>query len=139
MDYETIRINLTTLLTSVTNLAYVYPSRESDIEGFPCAVFDLSDVANETLTNTENLHKGVFTITLMQEVQIAGITLANQALDIATKSVVSVLENRANMTLNGSVDWIEPVLGGREEVITTSGIALMQEIRVTFWRSVSIL
>ena len=140
MDYETIRSNLATLLGTITSLAYVYTSREPNVEGYPSAILDLTDLKNEPLTNIENLHQGVFKIFLIQELVVEGGAVnSNQILDGVTQDVVAKLEDRANIGLSGSVDWIEPVVGKREEIQTPQGIAFSQEITVTFYKSVSTL
>lgn len=137
MDYDAIRTQLGNLLTAVTQIAFVYDNREANIDGYPAIILDLAERNSETLTNTENLHKGIFAIYILQEVKVKGATLANTLLDAATQAVVTALEARDNMTLNGTVDWVEPVTGAREEVIMVGGAVLSQEIRCTVWRSIS--
>jgi hypothetical protein len=134
-NLATIRGAIKTILESVSSLAYVYDRRNPIIEGYPCAIFDITNNENDMLTNVENERKITYTIWLIQEVGIQGMTDANVLLDEITREAIENLESRANLTLGGLVDWIMPAEGKREEVSSPEGSAIWQvlnlDVRVT--------
>ena len=96
MSYNlaTIRAELKTLLSTITEIAFVYDRRNPNIEGFPAIIFDITRNENEMLTNTENLRTIIFTIYIIAEIGLSGATQANTFLDDTTKKVVETLEQR---------------------------------------------
>ena len=139
MNLQDIITELSAILTSVTEIAFVYSDRKPNIEGYPAIVFDVTDVDNQVLTNVENLESAIITIYIVQEIKEATIALANQYLNLATKAVIKELASRSNLSLNSTVDWIEPVKGGRKEQVSTTGAVLWQEIKVKVVKSSSTL
>jgi len=134
-NLATIRGAIKTLLEGVTDLAYVYDRRNPNIEGYPCAIMDITGNQNDMLTNVENERKITFTVWLITEVGVKGMEDANALLDEITREAVETLEDRSNLTLGGLVDWIMPAEGKREEVTSPQGSAIWQilnlDVRVT--------
>ena len=130
-----IRTAIKGILEGVSGLAYVYDRRNPIVEGYPCAIMDISNNVNDMLTNVENERKITFTIWLIQEVGIMTMEEANTSLDEITREAVEALEKRSNLTLGGLVDWIMPAEGKREEVSSPEGSAIWQilnlDVRVT--------
>lgn len=127
-DLDLIRTALKTLLTTVTEIAFVYDRRNPNIEGFPAIVFDITNNENVMLTNVQNQRTIVFTIYIIDEVGVAGADQANDILDVATKKVVEALEDKDNLTLGGTADWIMPVAGSREEIASPNGSQIWQQL-----------
>lgn len=134
-NLASIRTAIKTILAGVSGLAFVYDRRNPNIEGYPCAIMDITANANEMLTNVENERKISFTIWLIQEIGVQGADVANDILDEITRQSVEALENISNVSLGGLVDWIMPTEGKREEVSSPEGSAIWQilnvDIRVT--------
>ena len=141
MSYNlaTIRAELKTLLSTITEIAFVYDRRNPNIEGFPAIIFDITRNENEMLTNTENLRTIIFTIYIIAEIGLSGATQANTFLDDTTKKVVETLEDIDNLSLSGNVDWIMPVEGTREEVQSPQGSQIWQQLDLRVRVSSSVL
>lgn len=127
-DINAVRAALKTLITTATELAYVYDYSNPDIAGFPAVIFDVSNEESEMLDDVNNLRTIQFTIWVLQEITVKGEQAAKDVLDAAVKSVVNILEKKSNDTLSGTVDWIMPVMGRRTHTPTPQGAAFMQEI-----------
>jgi len=134
-NLATIRAAIKSILSGVSDLAYVYDRRNPNIEGYPCAIMDITENSNEMLTNIENERRIRFTIWLIQEIGVKGADNANDILDEITREAVEALENIDNISLGGLVDWIMPAEGKREEVSSPEGSAIWQilnvDVRVT--------
>ena len=134
-NLASIRSAIKDILSGVTGLAFIYDRRNPNIEGYPCAIFDVTGNTNDMLTNVENERKITFTVWLIQEIGVKGMSDANGLLDEITREAVEALENRSNLTLGGLVDWIMPAEGKREEVASPQGSAVWQilnlDVRVT--------
>ena len=127
-DLDLIRTALKTLLATITEIAFVYDRRNPNIEGFPAVIFDITNNENIMLTNTQNQRTITYTLYIIAEIGTAGATQANTILDIATKKVVEILEDKDNITLSGNADWIMPVVGAREEVSSPNGSQIWQQL-----------
>lgn len=127
-DINNVRARIKALLETVTELAYVYDYANPDVQGFPAAIFDVSNETSEMMDDTNNLRTMKWTIWVLQEIPVKGEQAAKTILDAAVKAVVNVLEKKSNDTLSNTVDWIMPVTGRRSHVPTPNGSAFMQEI-----------
>lgn len=132
MSYNlaTIRANLKTLLATVTGIANVYDHFETNPSGFPCIIFDISQNESTMLTDAENMRKITFTIYILSEIKVAGRDASKGLLDVATQAVVTALESKSNMSLSGSVDWIMPTVGPRDEYAVPEGQVFSQRLDV---------
>lgn len=126
----TIRANLKTLLQTVTEISYVYDYNNANPEGYPAIIFDITENQSDMLTDTENIRTITFTAYILCEIGTAGLTTAKGILDTATQQVVTALEKITNMTLSGSVDWVMPTVGARNEFTTPEGSVLSQELKI---------
>lgn len=138
-NLATIRGNLKTLLQTVTGIANVYDHYEINPSGFPAIIFDISNNESSMLTDTENVRKITFTAYILVEIQVAGRDQAKGLLDTATQAVVVALEKKDNMSLSGSVDWIMPTVGARDEYAVANGQVFSQRLDVVMNVSSSIL
>lgn len=138
-NIDTIRTNLKTLLQTVTEIAFVYDRRNPNIEGYPAIIFDITKTDNEMLTNTQNIRTLTFTLYIIVEVGTQGIATANNLLDIATKKIVEAVEKIDNLSLSGTVDWIIPLEGSREEVQTPQGLSIWQKLDLRVQTTSSII
>lgn len=127
-DINAVRAQIKSLLQTVSELAFVYDYSNPDIQGFPAAIFDVSNENSEMMDDSNNLRTMTWTIWIIQEISVAGEQTAKTSLDAAVKAVVNVLEKKTNDTLSNTVDWIMPATGRRTHVPTPSGAAFMQEI-----------
>lgn len=127
-DINAVRAQIKTLLQTVSELAFVYDYANPDIEGYPCAIFDVSNENSEMMDDSNNLRTMTWTIWILQEINVAGQQAARTSLDAAVKRAVNILEKKSNDTLSNTVDWIMPVVGRRTQVPTPTGAAFMQEV-----------
>lgn len=141
MSYNiaTIRANLKTLLQTVTGISAVYDSFETNVSGYPVILFDISNSESTMLTDTENIRKITFSIYILSEFSVATRDTAKSLLDTITQAVVVALEDIDNISLSGSVDWLMPTVGPREEISTTNGMAFSQKLDVVVNVASSIL
>lgn len=138
-DLSTIRTNLKTLLQTVTEISNVYDYFSADVVGYPAILFDIVNSESEMLTDTENLRTITFDIYILSEIKVEGIANAKRVLDVATKQVVTALEDKDNMSLSGSVDWLMPTEGAREQILLANGQAFSQKLSLQVKASSSIL
>lgn len=138
-NLQTIRGNLKTLLTSVTGIANVYDTFETNIAGYPAIIFDISNNESEMLTDSENIRKITFTLYVLAEITIAGRDTAKGLLDTVTQNVITALEDKDNMSLSGAVDWIMPTVGARDEFDSTDGVVFSQKLDIVINVASSIL
>jgi hypothetical protein len=138
-NLQTIRGNLKTLLTAVTGIANVYDTFETNIAGYPAIIFDISNNESEMLTDSENIRKITFTLYVLAEITIAGRDTAKGLLDTVTQNVITALEDKDNMSLSGSVDWIMPTVGARDEFDSTDGVVFSQKLDIVINVASSIL
>lgn len=127
-DINAARSALKTLLQGATEIANVYDYSNPNVAGYPAIIFDVSNEESEMLDDANNLRTIQFTIWILQEITVKGEQAAKDVLDAAVKSVVNILEAKANETLSGTVDWIMPVMGRRSHTPTPQGAAFMQEV-----------
>lgn len=138
-DPATIRAQLKTLLQTATKVAYVYDYLNPNIEGYPAIVFDISEDNSDMLDDSNDLVSLVFTIYLIAEVKVAGLSTAKTYLDNAVKEVNTALMKKSNDTLSNTVDWIMPTLGSRKQTNSPEGNFIYQEMRLKCMIASSIL
>ncbi len=129
-NIATIRANLKTLLTAVTGISYCYDYYNANIEGYPAIIFDVTNEEASMLDDSNNLRVITFSIYIYSEVQVSSQTTSRGKLDTIVASVINALELKSNDTLSGSVDWLMPVIGRRQELETTQGLVYMQELQL---------
>ncbi len=129
-NIATIRSNIKTLLTNVTGISKVYDFYNANIEGYPAIIFDVTNEDGSMLDDSNNLRVITFTIYIYSEVQVSSQTTSRGTLDTIVVSVINALELKSNDTLSGSVDWVMPVIGRRQEIQTTEGLVMMQELQL---------
>lgn len=127
-DPNAIRAQIKTLLQTATELSYVYDYNNPAIEGYPAAIFDITNENATMLDEAANMREITFTIYIAQETKIKGQSAAKTILDNAVKSVINLLENTANVSLGNTVDWTMPVIGRRTQVDSPEGMIMWQEI-----------
>ena len=138
-NITTIRAKIKALIATVTEVAFVYDQFELSPEGYPAVIFDISKNENGMLTDSENIRKITFTLYILCEIGVKGRAGARDLLDTVTQNLITVLEDKDNMSLTGSVDWIMPVLGPRDELSIGSGTAFSQKLDLDVMVSSSIL
>lgn len=129
-DITIIRANLKTLLQTASLISVVYDYRTTDISGYPAIIFDMTNESGEMLDDANNVRKITFTIWILTELQVAGMSTAKTKLDNVVKEVINILEKKDNATLSGSVDWLMPSIGVRGETQSGEGTMLYQEIKL---------
>lgn len=129
-DPSAIRAQIKTLLLTVTELSAVYDYRSNLISGYPAVIFDMTNEEGTMLDDSNNMRVITFTLWVICELPVKGEALAKTILDNASKAVLNVLEAKANDTLSGTVDWIMPAMGQRQEVAGPEGNSIYQEIRL---------
>lgn len=136
MSFQSIRAAIQTKLAEVTELAFVYDYHNPNMEGFPCASFDVSDVSDDFLTDKENIRKFAWQVVIYQEITDRGIDAANTLLDGACDAVIQKFED--NLSLGGAVDYCNAVVGNRENIDTPLGLVRAQYLTLTTVQSVSV-
>src|ERR1035437_7005806 len=108
-----VRDRITALLTTVVDLQYVYDYNNPNVEGFPCAIFDIKSQESEMLDDSNNLRTTTYVVYILQEITVAGEQNAKDYLDTVVEKVINVLEKKTNDTLTNTIDWSMPVVGQR--------------------------
>ncbi len=127
-DIAAVRAALKALLQTASTLSYVYDYTNPTIEGYPAAIFDVTNEDAVMLDDANNVRTITFTIWVTNEVKVGGQVAAKGYLDAAVKEVINLLELKANDTLSSTVDWIMPVVGRRTQVESPEGLIMYQEI-----------
>lgn len=138
-DIAATRAALKTLLATATGVAYVYDYSNPNVDGYPAIIFDVANETADMLDEANNVRTIQFSIWILQEITVAGEQAAKGSLDAISKSVFNLLENVANTTLSGTVDWTMPVSGKRSHVPTPQGAAFVQEVMLNAKVASSIL
>lgn len=130
--FNTIRTQLKAVLNGLTGagkLSVVYEYHEGNLSGYPAITFDVSDVANEFLTNTENVRRYSWKLFVYQNIG-EGITLAEavRILDEVCDDVISTVET--NLTINSTCDFATPSVGPRMFMQSPQGEMLVQELTI---------
>jgi hypothetical protein len=127
--FTTIRSAILAKLNGVSSLAFSYAYMRDVVEGYPSAMFDVTDTDNTFLTNAENSRTYSWTIYVMQETKSKTVVQAGAILDSVCDSIVDAFEN--DITLGNLVDWCAPFTGGRDEVDTPQGTMLVQTLIIS--------
>lgn len=126
------RAALKTLLETLTGsgqpIAYVYDYFKPKLDGYPAIVFDIDSEDSKMLDDANNMRVISFKIFVVVEIATGGIAAAKASLDTVTKSVVDLLEKRANAELSSTVDWTMPVMGQRQHTDSPDGAYFSQEL-----------
>lgn len=125
-----IRAALKTLLQTASGVAAVYDFMNPNIEGYPAVIFDLDNEDASMLDDANNLRVITFKIWIVVEIPVNGQQAAKDSLDAQTQAVINILELKANDTLSGTVDWIIPVVGKRDQVQSPEGNLMYQELNL---------
>jgi hypothetical protein len=108
----------------------VYDYFEPNVSGYPAIVFDITNNTDDYLTNKENLLKITFSAYVIVEIFENGVEDATRLLDTVTDALILELRDEDNISLSGAVDWISPVVGPRQQVVTSSGMAFQQQLDI---------
>jgi len=129
----TIRTNLKTVISNLvtsSTVSVVYDYYEPNLSGYPAIVFDITDNSDDYLTTQENLLKITFSAYIIVEIYKNEIENATRLLDTVTDALIVELRKSTNLSLAGSVDWIQPVVGARQQVETPNGQAFQQKLDI---------
>lgn len=129
--FNTIRTSIKTILDTLTGsgqpIVAVFSYHESNLTGFPAITFDISDVTNDFLTNSENVRRYSWKIYIYQQINdVVTLAEAVRILDATSDAVVNKIEQ--DLTLSGVVDYCRPVVGPRNFAQSTTGEAMIQEL-----------
>ena len=97
------------------SLVEVYEAHETDLIGYPCVTFDISDTDEDFASTAENDEKIVFDIYVHVNVERRPWGMTN-----ATRMIDSILDElladfRADYNLGGTVDYCKPSATSRGE------------------------
>jgi len=134
--FASIRTKIKAKLITIASLAFVADTFEDNLDGFPAAIFDVSDSENDFLTNADNSRIYTFTILVFvpfdQDATLGGPKTNKEATDIldaVADDIVDAFES--DIDLGGEVDWCLPFTGSRDEVDSPQGHMLMQELIIS--------
>ena len=133
--FETIRNAISATLAPLARgagrvLQYTYAHIKENPDGYPCAMFDVSDIENTFLRNKSNRRGYTWNLYVLVLIpKDKEIESATYRLDKTCDAIVETIEN--DITLGGVVDWCIPLTGAREQVETPQGYALMQTLNLT--------
>lgn len=133
ISISTIRTNLKSVISNLvtsTTVSVVYDYFEPNVSGYPAIVFDITNNTDSFLTNRENLLKITFSAYVIVEIFQNDVEDATRLLDTVTDSLIVELRKENNLSLSGSIDWISPVVGPRQQVETPSGMAFQQQLDI---------
>lgn len=92
---NTVHTKIATLLATLEGtgkpLGIVYDDlldKDEEVTSFPAVIIGLSRFSNEYLTNEENIFGSTFTLYLVQETEIAGMSKANRILRQTTDTII---------------------------------------------------
>lgn len=129
----TIRTNLKTVIDELVTdsvVSVVYDYFEPNVSGYPAIVFDITNNSDTYLTNQENLLRITFTAYIIVEIYKNEVENATNLLDTVTDALIVELRKETNLSLSGAVDWVSPVVGARQQVETTRGMAFQQQLDI---------
>ena len=125
-----IRSALKTLLSSIASVQVVYDYQNSEIQGYPCVLFDLDNEDAQMLDDVNNTRILTFKLWIVCEIPNEGLVTAKNLLDSVTTDVVNTLEKIGNQTLSGNCDWLMPVVGKRDQINSPEGNYFFQELQL---------
>lgn len=103
-----------------------------DLQGYPACTFDVSDNADDFLTNKDNIRSITFQIVVYQERKQLGLEASTLALDTVVDTVIAALENDFQLANGGQADqqfWCDAItIGRRSQFDTPNGPVLAQEL-----------
>lgn len=102
MSYATIRPAIKTLLDGLSTLSTVYDYHILDVDGYPAATFEPSDLFNDSIDFSDNIRDYQFRIHLHQEVEVIGRDEAVRILAAAVDELINAFD--ADPQLSGNCD-----------------------------------
>lgn len=133
ISISTIRSNLKTVISNLvtsTTVAVVYDYFEPNVSAYPAIVFDITNNNDNYLTNRENLLKITFSAYVIVEIFNNGVEDATRLLDSVTDALIVELRKDENQSLSGSIDYIQPSVGPRQQAETPRGMAFQQQLDI---------
>jgi len=132
-NLSTIRNAIATKLTTIlANKAKVYSYNESNPSQYPAVIMDISNQANDFLTNAENMSAITFQLViLVDQSDQNGLSEeeATTTLDNLIDEITFEIEK--DYSLGNTVDYCIPTVGRREIVVIPNGIAKAQYLNLT--------
>lgn len=133
LNLQNIRAQLKVVMSQLVTdakVSVIYDYYEPNLSGYPAIIFDITNNADSFLTNTENLVRITFSAYVIVEIKSDGQNEAKNILDDVTDSLIIELRKDSNLSLNGTVDWVEPAIGPRERIETPNGQAFSQQLDI---------
>ena len=133
ISIQTIRTNLKGVISNLVTssvVSVVYDYFEPNLSGYPAVIFDITANSDGFLTNKENMLKITFSAYIIVEIFQNELNNAKNLLDTVTDALIVELRKETNLDLSGSVDWISPVVGPRQQVETPNGQAFSQQLDI---------
>ena len=133
LNIQNIRAGLNAVIAQLVTdekIVVVYDYYEPNPSGYPVIMFDITNNADSFLTDNENLVSITFTAYILVEVFTEGIDASKDILDDVTDSLLAELRSAGNLSLGGTVDWITPAIGPRDQIETPSGQAFSQQLDI---------
>jgi hypothetical protein len=133
IQISTIRTNLKAVVSNLVTggtASVVYDYYEPNLSGYPAILFDITNNNDSYLTNKENLLKITFSAYIVVEIFQNNVEDATRLLDTVTDALIVELRKENNQSLSGAIDWIQPVVGPRQQVETPSGMAFQQQLDI---------
>lgn len=113
MGLATLRAKIKAKLDAHTGVGHplviVYTSHETQLAGYPCATFDLSESDEDFETTSENMEKLTYEIFIhvLVEQTNTGMSTATDLIDSTLDAIMA--DFRADYTLGGTVAFCKPV------------------------------
>jgi len=127
-DIAAVRAAIKSILSGLASVKSVYDYQNAEIKGYPSCIFVMSNEDSSFLDDAYNTRVLTFTIWVVCEIGVKGLTGANALLDAVAKDVINALELGTNSTLSGACDWLMPAAGKREITSTPEGSSMYQEL-----------
>ena len=127
-DIAAVRAAIKSILSGISSVESVYDYQNAEISGYPSCIFVMSNEDSSFLDDANNTRILTFTIWVICEVPVKGLSAANALLDGVAKDVINALELESNSTLSGACDWLMPAAGKREVITPPEGSTMYQEL-----------
>lgn len=109
-SYATQKAAIVSILQSnITTANVVYSYVETNPTGYPAIMVEFYDGQGEFADTGRNRRSRFYRITCMQERVKVGARESERILGSLVDQVISVFDNRANITLNNSCDFAYPI------------------------------
>jgi hypothetical protein len=97
------------LQANITDANVIYNYVETNPSGYPAINVEFYDGTGEFADTGRNRRKRIYRITCMQERVNVGASEAERILGAMQDQILSVFDNRTNITLNNTCDFAYPV------------------------------